>query len=127
MKRPGCWPMSNISWEPSTHRTCSMCSMSSARLVCAPMATKVRAAQKVVTKAQQTLDQVQAQLETTGNEPPPIRAEHSPEAIVRLEQAWQTLDVASREHERLAQQREQVAKSIRAIGQAYHFVDLHRG
>jgi hypothetical protein len=97
------------------------------KAVCAPMATKVRAAQKVVTKAQQTLDQVQAHPETTGNEPPPIRAEHSPEAIVRLEQAWQALDVASREHERLAQQREQVAKSIRAIGQAYHFVDLHRG
>ena len=31
------------------------------------------------------------------------------------------------EHERLAQQREQVAKSIRGIGHAYHFVDLERG
>jgi hypothetical protein len=46
---------------------------------------------------------------------------------VRLEHAWQALDVANGEHKRLAQQREQVAKSIRAIGQAYHFVDLERG
>ena len=44
-----------------------------------------------------------------------------------LEQAEQALEAASREHERLAQQREQVAKSIRAIGHDYHFVDLERG
>ena len=34
---------------------------------------------------------------------------------------------ASREHERLAQHREQVKHRIQAIGQAYHFVDLERG
>ena len=43
------------------------------------------------------------------------------------EQAQQALDAASREHERLARQREQVKQSIRAIGQADHFVDLERG
>jgi hypothetical protein len=46
---------------------------------------------------------------------------------VSLEQAEQALEAASREHERLAQQREQVANRIRAIGHAYHFVDLERG
>jgi hypothetical protein len=97
------------------------------KAVCAPMATTVRAVQNVVTEAQRTLDQGQAHLHTAGNEPPPIGSEHSPEAIVRREQAWQALDVASREHERLAPQREHVAKSLRAIGQAYHFVDLARG
>jgi Family of unknown function (DUF6399) len=97
------------------------------KAVCAPMAAKVRAAHKVVTEAHQTLDQVQANLQTAGNEPPTIGAEHSPEASGRREHAWQALDMASGEHERLAQQREQVAKSIRAIGQAYHFVDLARG
>ena len=44
-----------------------------------------------------------------------------------LEQAQLALEAASREHERLAQQREQVRQSIHAIGQAYHFVDLERG
>ena len=44
-----------------------------------------------------------------------------------LEHAEQALEVARREHERLAQQREQVKASIRGIGHAYHFVDLERG
>ena len=35
---------------------------------------------------------------------------------MRLEHAAQALEAASREHERLAQQREQVATRIRAIG-----------
>src|SRR3989449_2101720 len=37
------------------------------------------------------------------------------------------LEAASREHERLTQQREHVAKSIRGIGHDDHFVDLERG
>src|SRR2546427_9445026 len=37
------------------------------------------------------------------------------------------LEAASREHERLTQQREHVAKSLRGIGHDYHFVDLERG
>jgi hypothetical protein len=43
------------------------------------------------------------------------------------EQAQQTLEAASHEHERLAQQRKQVKQSLEAIGQAYHVVDLERG
>src|SRR5262249_52779938 len=44
-----------------------------------------------------------------------------------LEQAAQALEAAGREHERLAQQREQVKASIRGISHDYHFVDLERG
>ena len=44
-----------------------------------------------------------------------------------LEQAEQALEVARREHQRLAQQRAQVTASIRGIGHDYHFVDLERG
>ena len=44
-----------------------------------------------------------------------------------LEHAEQALEAAHREHERLAQQREQVKASIRGIGHDYHFVDLERG
>src|SRR5262249_27992252 len=46
---------------------------------------------------------------------------------VSLEQAEQALKTASREHEYLTQQREQVKASIRGIGHDYHFVDLERG
>jgi hypothetical protein len=44
-----------------------------------------------------------------------------------LEHAEQALEAASRAHERLAQQREKVKASIRAIGHDDHFVDLERG
>ncbi len=42
-------------------------------------------------------------------------------------QAELDAQVASQELERISAQREQVAQSIRRIGQAYHFVDLERG
>ena len=37
------------------------------------------------------------------------------------------MEAARHEHQRLSAQREQVTQSIRAIGHAYHFVDLERG
>jgi hypothetical protein len=46
---------------------------------------------------------------------------------VSLEQAELALEAASREHERLSQQREHVAKSLRGIGHDSHVVDLDRG
>jgi hypothetical protein len=97
------------------------------KAVCAPMATKERAAHKAATEAQEQLDQVQAHLQTAGDEPEKRGPGRPPKAPVSLEQAQQELEAASREHERLAQQREQVAKSIRGIGHDYHFVDLERG
>jgi hypothetical protein len=95
--------------------------------VSAPMATKERAATKAATEAREQLDQVQAHLQSGGDEPEKRGLGRPPKQPVSLEQAEQVLEVASREHERLAQQREQVAHSIRAIGHDYHFVDLERG
>ena len=97
------------------------------KAVSAPMAKKERAAYKALTEAQEKLDQVQACLQSTDNE----LEKHAPgrplKAPVSREQTQQEFEVASREHERLAQQREQVAQSIRRISHAYHFVDLERG
>ena len=44
-----------------------------------------------------------------------------------LGQAEQALEAASREHQRLTGQREQVQQHIRGISHDYHFVDLERG
>jgi hypothetical protein len=44
-----------------------------------------------------------------------------------LEQVAQEVEAARQEHQRLAGQRETVTQSIRAIGHAYHFVDVERG
>ena len=97
------------------------------KAVCAPMAAKERAAHKAVTEAREPLDQVQAYLQTAGDEPEKRGPGRPPKAPVSLEQAQQEFEAVSREHERLAQQREQVANRIRAIGHDYHFVDLERG
>jgi len=97
------------------------------KAVCAPLATKERAAHKAATEAHERLDQIQARLESASDQPAQRGPGRPPKAPMSLEQAQQALEVASREHERLAQHREQVKQSIQAIGQAYHFVDLGRG
>jgi len=97
------------------------------KAVSAPMATKERAANKAATEAREQLDQVQARLHSGGDEPEKRGLGRPPKQPVSLEHAEQVLEVASRAHERLAQQREHVANSIRAIGHDYHFVDLERG
>jgi hypothetical protein len=97
------------------------------KAVSGPMATKERAAHKAVTEAQEQLQRVQTHLQSTGDEPAKRGPGRPPKAPVSLEQAEQALEAASREHERLAQQREQVKASIRGIGHDYHFVDLERG
>jgi len=97
------------------------------KAVSGPMVTKERAAHKATLEAQAQLDQVQAQLHTGGDEPHTRGPSHPRQAPVSLEHAQQALEAASREHERLAQQRAQVKASIRGIGHDYHFVDLERG
>jgi DNA-binding XRE family transcriptional regulator len=97
------------------------------KAVSAPMAIKERAVHKAAAEAQEQLEQVQTHLQTTGGEPEKRGPGRPPKALVSLEHAEQALEAARRQHEYLAQQREQVSKSIRAIGQAYHFVDLERG
>ena len=97
------------------------------KAVCAPLATKERTAPKAATEAQEQLEQVQAPLQSVGNEPEKRGPGRPPKAPVSLEQAQQELEATRREHERLAQQRKQVAQSIRGIGHDYPFVDLERG
>jgi hypothetical protein len=97
------------------------------KAVSAPMATKERAAHKVVGEARAQLEQSQVHQQSAGDEPEKRGPGRPPKAPVSLEQAEQVFEAASREHERLTLQREQVTQSIRGIGHAYHFVDLERG
>ncbi len=97
------------------------------KAVSGPMATKERAAHKAVTAARTQLERVQIDPQSAGDAPAKHRPGRPPKEPVSLEHAEQALDAASREHERLAQQREQIAQSIRGIGHAYHCVDLERG
>jgi hypothetical protein len=95
--------------------------------VCAPLAANERAAHKATTAAQERLAQIPARLESASDQPDQRGPSRPPKAPRCLEHAQQALTAASREHERLAQQRERVKQSLQAIGQAYHFVDLERG
>jgi Family of unknown function (DUF6399) len=97
------------------------------KAVSGPMATKERAAYKAVTEAREQLEHIQTGPQNAGDEPETHRPSHPPKEAMRLEQAAQALAAASREHERLAQQRQQIKAHIRGIGHDYHFVDLERG
>jgi uncharacterized protein DUF6399 len=97
------------------------------KAVSGPMATKERAAHKAVTAAREQLERLQNNPHNTGDEPAKHSADRPPKEPVSLTQAEQALTAASREHERLTQQRAQVKASIRGIGHDYHFVDLERG
>ena len=97
------------------------------KAVCAPLATKERAADKALTEARERLDQIQARLESTGDQPDKRGPGRPPKAPMNLEQAQEALEAADQESDRLTQQRQQVKQSIQAIAQAYHFVDLERG
>ena len=97
------------------------------KAVCAPLATKERAADKALTEAKEQRDQRQARLESVDEQPEKRGPGRLPKEPMSLEQVQLALEAASHEHERLAQQREQVRLSLHAIGQASHFVDLERG
>jgi len=97
------------------------------KAVSAPMAAKQRAAAKAATKAEETLKQVQEPLDNADGEPAKRGPGRPPKATASLEQVAQDVEAARHEHQRLAGQRETVTQSIRAIGHAYHFVDLERG
>jgi hypothetical protein len=97
------------------------------KAVSAPMAAKQRAAAKTMMKAEETRTRMQAQLPTTSNEPVKRGPGRPPKVVASLEQAEGEVEAARHEHQRLMEQRETVRQSIRAIGHAYHFVDLERG
>src|SRR5215470_4159596 len=97
------------------------------KAVSGPLATKQRAAAKAAAEAQERLEQVQGQLQESANAPHKRGPGRPPQAAASLEQLAQDVQAAHQKLERLSAQREQVAQSIRHIGQAYHFVDLERG
>ncbi len=97
------------------------------KAVCAPMAAKERATHKALERAQETLEQRQERQGNEGGEPEKRGPGRLPQVAVSLEQAEQDVETARQEHQRLVEQRDQSTQSIRAIGKAYHFVDLDRG
>ena len=97
------------------------------KAVSAPMAAKQRAAAKALAKVEETRNRVHEHLDNTDDEPHKRGPGRPPQAVASLEQVAQDVEAARHEHQRLAGQREQVTQSIRAIGHAYHFVDLERG
>jgi hypothetical protein len=93
------------------------------KAVCGPMATTQRAAAKAASKAQERRAQAQEQRPGTDAAPAKRGAGRPPQAAASLEQREQDAHAASQEFERISAQREQVAQSIRPLGQAYHCVD----
>src|SRR5262245_34639369 len=97
------------------------------KAVAAPMAAKQRTAAKAVAQAEETLTRMQAQLRNPNDEPAKRGPGRPPKMGASLEQAAWEVKLARQEHQRLTGQREQITQRIRAIGRAYHFVDLARG
>src|SRR5262249_21652881 len=95
--------------------------------VAAPLAVKQRAAAKAVAQAEETLKRVHERADNANGEPAKRGPGRPPKVTPCLAQAAQ--DVAATHHapQRLTAQREQVTQSMRAIGHAYHFVDVERG
>jgi hypothetical protein len=97
------------------------------KAVSGPMATKQRAAAKAASEAHERFEHVQGQLQEADDAPGKRGPGRPPKASPSLEQVAQEAQAARQEFERISAQREQVAQSIRTIGQVYHFVDVERG
>jgi uncharacterized protein DUF6399 len=97
------------------------------KAVTGPIAAKQRAAEKAVVTAEAMLRQVQTHLQSADVQPDRRGVGRPSKAAPSLEQAQQEVEATRQEYQRLTGQREQVGQSIRAIGHAYHFVDLTRG
>jgi len=97
------------------------------KAVAAPLAVTQRAAAKAVAQAEETLKRVHERVDNAHGEPAKRGPGRPPKVTPCLEQAIQEVAAAHHEHQRLTGQREQVTQRIRAIGHAYHFVDLQRG
>jgi hypothetical protein len=97
------------------------------KAVAAPIAAKQRAAAKAVTTAAEQLSRVQEHIQHVDAQPERRSPGRPPQAVPSPEQAQQEVEATRQEYQRLTGQREQVSQSIRAIGHAYHCVDLDRG
>jgi hypothetical protein len=94
------------------------------KAVSAPMAAQQRAACKPVAQAEETLNRVHAHLDNASSKPAKRGLGRPPKVAASLEQVEQDVAADRQEHQHLAGQRDTVTQSIRAIGHAYHFVDL---
>ena len=117
--------MLNITWGASLAGPLP-CAAGTAQAIAAPMAAKQRVAEKAVVKAEETLKRVQEHRSSANNEPTK-QVLSLPKVAASIEQVAQAVEAARQEHQRLTEQRAQVTQSMRAIGHAYHFVDLERG
>jgi hypothetical protein len=97
------------------------------KAVSASMAVKQRAAHKAVAKAEEALTRMHEHRANANDEPATRGPGRPPKVAASLEQATQEVEAARQEHQRLSGQRAMVTQSIRAIGHAYHFVDVARG
>jgi hypothetical protein len=97
------------------------------KAVAAPLAVKQRAAAQAVAQAEETRTRVHEHLDNANRMPAKRGPGRPPKATAGLEQMAQAVEAARQEHQRLAGQHETVTQSIRAIGHAYHLVDLERG
>ena len=97
------------------------------KAVAASLAVKQRAAAKAVAQAEETLKRVHERCDNAHGEPAKRGPGRPPKVTPCLAQAAQDVAATHHEHQRLTGQREQVTQSIRALGHAYHFVDLERG
>lgn len=97
------------------------------KAVAAPLAAKQRAATKAVAQAEETLKRVQKSHDDSNGACDKRGPGRPPKVVACLEQVTQDVATARQESQRLAGQRETVIQSIRALGHAYHFVDLERG
>jgi hypothetical protein len=97
------------------------------KAVAAPMALKQRAADKAMVTAEEQLARVQEHLQHDRTQPGRRGPGRPPKVAPSLAQATQEVAAAREAYQRLMEQREKVTQSIRAIGHAYHFVDLECG
>jgi hypothetical protein len=95
--------------------------------VSAPMATQQRAAETALAKAEDTLKRVHEHRHNANETPQPRGPGRPPKVAASLVQVEPDVDTARQAHQRLAAPHAQVTQSIRAIGHAYHCVDLERG
>jgi hypothetical protein len=97
------------------------------KAVAAPLAVQQRASAKTVAQAAETRKRVHEHLDNATSTPAQRGPGRPQPAAACLEQVAQAVETARHEHQRLARQRETVIPSLRAIGHAYHCVDLERG
>jgi len=97
------------------------------KAVSAPLASTQRAAAKAAAKAEEPGKRVHEPLAHASDAPAQRGPGRPPKGAASLEQVAQDVEAARQEPQRLTGQREPVTQSMRAIGHAYHCVDLDRG